>query len=164
MFDLIFGPVIALVKTVADGWLGHIKAKQQLRAAVVTRKLEMIADKQHYNEQWELAALQDSDRLIKRLSFLLLSAPLITSIFMPAQTESYITHVLGTLPVWYTTAYMGMLSSIWAVKSLQSFRNWRTHNGTKENDTQENEPEIGQGRPPSSDENSDKENDSNREN
>ncbi len=159
MFDLIFGPVIALVKTVANGWLGHIKAKQQLRAAVVTRKLEMIADKQHYNEQWELAALQDSDRLIKRLSFLLLSAPLITSIFMPAQTESYITHVLGTLPVWYTTAYMGMLSSIWAVKSLQSFRNWRTHNGT-----QENEPEIGQGRASSSDENSGEENNSNRKN
>ncbi len=125
MFSLIFGPVISLVKTIAGGFMENMKAKQQLKAAVTTRKLEMIADKQSYNEQWELTALQDSDRWIKRMSFLLLSAPLITAIFMPAQTQSYITHVLGTLPVWYTTAYMGMLSSIWAVKSLQSFRSWK---------------------------------------
>ncbi len=125
MLDLLFGPIISLAKTLASGWMGNIKAKQQLKAAVVTRKLEMIADTASYNEQWELAALQDSDRWIKRLSFLLLSAPLVTSIFLPAQTQGYITHILGTLPVWYTTAYMGMLSSIWAVKSLQSFRSWK---------------------------------------
>lgn len=125
MFSLIFGPIIALVKTVAGGFMQNMKAKQQLKAAVVTRKLEMISDKEKYNEAWELAALQDSDRWIKRLSFLLLSAPLITSIFLPAATQGYITHTLSTLPVWYTTAYMGMLSSIWAVKSLQSFRSWK---------------------------------------
>ncbi len=125
MFSLIFGPILGLVKTIAGGFMQNMKAKQQLKAAVVTRKLEMIADKQQYNENWELAALQDSDRWIKRVSFLLLSAPLITAIFMPAQTQSYITHVLGTLPAWYTAAYMGMLSSIWAVKSLQTFRSWK---------------------------------------
>ncbi len=124
MFSLIFGPVISLVKTIAGGFMQNMKAKQQLKAAVVTRKLEMIADKASYNQQWELTALQDSDKWIKRLSFLLLSAPLITAIFMPTQTQGYITHVLGTLPVWYTTSYLGMLSSIWGVKSLQSLRSW----------------------------------------
>ena len=131
MFSLLFGPIIGLVKTIAGGFMQNMQAKQKLKAAVVVRKLEMIADKNSYNQQWELAALQDGDKWIKRLSFLMLSAPLITAVFMPGQTQSYITHTLSSLPVWYTTAYMGMLSSIWAVKSLQSFRNWKGLPGTQ---------------------------------
>ena len=123
----LFAPIAAVVKTIASGIFANIKAKQSLKAAVVTRKLEMIADTENYNQQWELAALKDSDRWIKRASYLLLSAPLITAIFMPAQTQEYITHVFNTLPGWYTASYMGMLSSIWGVKSLQTLRSWRTN-------------------------------------
>ena len=45
MFSLIFGPIIGLVKTIAGGFMDNMKAKQQLKAAVVTRKLEMIGPK-----------------------------------------------------------------------------------------------------------------------
>lgn len=114
-----------LAKSLVGGWLDRAKQKQQLQAAIATRKIQMAADTQQYNQQWELQALADSDKWLRRGSFVLLTWPLLWAAYAPGAANDYFSHTLAALPQWYTITYMGMVSAIWGVKSLQRLRPWR---------------------------------------
>lgn len=110
---------IGLVKDWFNGRQKIQQAQQERELAALNNQARLLADKESYNSAWEMAALRDSDRWLKRISFVIFSAPFIFAIFDPTDVSNYFRIALSTIPGWYIKTYMGIIGSVWGIASLK---------------------------------------------
>jgi len=74
--------------------------------------------------------LRDTDKLLRRGSFFLLSFPLIWAYFDPSAVADYFVTVKVSMPGWYIEAYLTIVFSIWGISTVKNvilgaIRTWR---------------------------------------
>jgi hypothetical protein len=108
-----------IIKDAIAGFQQILKAKQERDIAALNNRTRLLQDKESNNAAWEMAALQDSDRWLKRISFAIFSAPFICAIFDPQGVAEYFRIALAAIPDWYAKSYMGIVGSVWGIASLK---------------------------------------------
>lgn len=117
---------VELIKGVAGEYMTDWRAEKQnareVKRAVTENRIRLAQSEQTHNHNWEMAALEGRDTLLRRVSFMLLTFPLLWAGFDPQGAGQYFTGALGALPDWYVQAYLGVLAAIWGLTELRKYR------------------------------------------
>jgi hypothetical protein len=116
--------LIELVSGIARDWIsGQQKlqiAKQEREQAAVETQTRQIQDEKNANSAWEIAALADSDKWLRRFSFAIFFFPIIWAVFDPNAVARYFNIGLATIPPWYLQTCMTITGVVWGVSSLKN--------------------------------------------
>lgn len=107
MFNMLLGPVVDLVKTVAGGFMDSAKAKRQLKAARLETELAIEKAKSTADIDWDKQAMLNAQTSWKDEWFtILLSIPAVMA-FIPglAQYVGMGFDELAKAPEWYLGAF-----------------------------------------------------------
>ncbi|WP_302172882.1 hypothetical protein [uncultured Hydrogenophaga sp.] len=118
---------MAPLLTIAAGLLGEFvsdwKAKRQnqrdVERAVTENRVRMAADAQAHNNEWEMRALEGSDRWLRRFSFAAWSAPMVWAAINPTGAAEFFTVALAGLPDWYVGGYLGITGAVWGIAEMR---------------------------------------------
>lgn len=116
--------IIALLGGIFKDWLGGQQklqlAQQDRDAAALETQARQIRDQNSANSAWEIAALADSDKWLRRISFAIFSYPLVWAAFDPNGVATYFKVALSSLPPWYFQTYMTITGVVWSVATLKN--------------------------------------------
>ena len=116
----LFSGLFSIVGGFITDWQQARQNKRDIEQAVAQNKIRLAQDTETHNAEWEMAALQGSDKFLRRVSFVAWSTPLVWAAFDPAAASRFFTQALGVLPSWYVTGYMGITGAIWGLSALKS--------------------------------------------
>ena len=121
---MIWSTLLSPVTDLVGGW---VKGRQKIKEAKLDVKLaqmentaRLLREKEGYNAQWEQAQLAQTDRLLRWLSFLILSTPFVSAAIFPEQVQKYFTVALAAIPEWYQAMYMAIIGAIWGIAELKN--------------------------------------------
>ena len=117
-----WGLVASLFSGFADDYQKGREHKRKISDAVTKNKIRLAESDQTHNQNWELEQIQGKDKLLRRMSFLLMSLPFLIAIFNPEAVRDYFLIALAAVPEWYQWAYMSILGAIWGVSE---FKKWK---------------------------------------
>lgn len=94
--------------------------KLETAAAIEDNKARLARSKNSNNHEWEMASLQDKDRWLRRISFIIFVWP-ITPIaaLRPDWVIAYY-DALSPIPEWNLQIIMIMIGGIWGVSELKN--------------------------------------------
>lgn len=117
-------PIFTVLASMASGWFSDWQAKRQdqrdIERAVAENKIRLAQSTESHNQAWEMSALEGRDTLLRRLSFLAWSVPLIWAAFDAQGAENYFRVALGALPSWYVGGYLSITGAIWGIAELKA--------------------------------------------
>jgi hypothetical protein len=117
-------PVLSFITSIIGGFFQSWQAKQDnqraIEKAVADNKIRLAESAQTHNENWEMAALEGRDNLLRRASFIAWSAPIIWAAFDAPGASNYFKVALAALPEWYVYGYLAMTGAIWGLAELKS--------------------------------------------
>lgn len=118
--------MLSIISSVIDGVSTYFSKRQELSNAKLKReiaieenKARLAKDSQSYNHEWEMASLQNKDRWIQRLSFLMFAAPFIVAIFFPHHIKIYFEESIRQVPEWWTKTFMAINGAVWGLGQLK---------------------------------------------
>lgn len=122
MFGIIdiISSLFGMGKTWLEGRTQRQKAKLEMQLAEIENKARLLRDKAQYNHMWEMAALTDKDKWLRRFSFTMFAGPFFVAIFAPNQINLYFTEALHNIPTWWIQIFVGINGSIWGISSLKN--------------------------------------------
>lgn len=119
---MILGALVDVGKGYFADWQAARAGQRQINAAVVQNKIRLAESAQTHNQEWEMAALQGKDNILRRVSFLLWVWPLVWGYFSPESLQSYFVTLRDVMPDWYIQGFLGMNAAIWGLSSLKDLR------------------------------------------
>lgn len=122
-----FEPIVSIISSGFSLFTNWLKGKQELQKAKQESELaaeqnraRLLADKESNNHAWEMAQLTDADKVLRRISFTIFSAPFLVAIISPLSVAHYFTIALASMPTWYVQTYMGIIGAIWGLANLKN--------------------------------------------
>ena len=119
-----FAMLLPALSGIIQGFFGDWQAKRQnqrdIDKAIADNKIRLAQSEQTHNEEWEMAALQGSDKWLRRVSFFFWSWPLAWAYFSPEAAKAYFTDSLSGLPDWYVGGYLAITGAVWGISALKS--------------------------------------------
>jgi len=112
--------IISGISLLAKGWFNNKKAQQKTKLAIEENKARLAIEKQSNNAEWEMAALYNSDKWIKRISFIMFSLPFLIAIIFPKAVSEYFTTAISSMPSWYVDTYIAITGSVWGISTLKT--------------------------------------------
>ena len=116
------GIITSLISDIAGDWKSKRADKRKLNAAVTENKIRLASSKQSHNQNWEMAQLEGKDDLLRRVSFVLLSFPIVWAFVDPVKVEAVFNTALAAIPDWYQYMYVAMIGAIWGISELRKFK------------------------------------------
>lgn len=97
------------------------KAKNALKLAEINNKTRLMSSQQEYNAAWEMAALKETGKSLKWLSFTLLCAPIILTMFgqFIGFNSALMWASLKTVPVWWQNIFVCANATIWGTLQIK---------------------------------------------
>ena len=123
MWNLILGPVLGLVKTVAGGFLDSAKAKRELKAARLETELHIERAKSTADIDWDKQAMVNAGNSWKDEYLLILFSPPLIMAFIPGLAV-YVGpgfEQLALMPDWYKASIGIMVAASYGHKKLMSY-------------------------------------------
>lgn len=118
MFDWIGG-----FFSIGKQWLENRKEKQQAKhnreLAVINNQARLAQSEKDYNHAWELASLQDKDKLLRFISYFMFTSPILIAIFSPEHGAKIFTN-LESVPPWLVQSWVAMNGAVWGIASLKN--------------------------------------------
>ena len=111
--------ILELGKLLLGGVVDYVKGRQEIARAEAKTRARLIADREKYNADWEMAQLADKDKWLRRISFGLFSFPIIMAYADPQAVKQYFDVALSAMPEWYIKVYLAMVGGIWGVQELK---------------------------------------------
>lgn len=96
------------------------KAKHEMAMAGINNRTRLLSDEQTYNHEWEMQALEDKDKVIRRISFVAFILPFVVAIFSPSAVQEYFEVALASIPEWWQNAYIGITGSVWGISTMKN--------------------------------------------
>lgn len=103
-----------------EDWKARRENQRQVERAVAENRIRLAQDEASHNHEWEMRALEGHDKAIRRVSFLIWSAPMVWAVFDPAGVSAFFGVALAALPDWYRTGYLGITGAVWGLAELKS--------------------------------------------
>jgi len=95
------------------------KAKHKREIAVINNQARLASDEQTFNHEWEMASLQDKDKMLRYISFLLFALPIIITVLLPEQGKTIFTN-LENVPQWWVKTFIAINGGIWGIVELKN--------------------------------------------
>lgn len=118
------GALLAVLTSVAGSFVEDWKASRQnqrdVARAVAENKMRLAQSAETHNEDWEMSALEGRDTILRRVSFLIWSAPMIWAAVNPSAASAYFKTALAALPGWYVAGYLSISGAVWGVSALKN--------------------------------------------
>ena len=123
MLNLILGPILGLVKTVAGGFLDSAKAKRELKAARLNTELRIELAKSTADINWDQQAMKNAGNSWKDEYLLILFSPPLIMAFIPglAQYVGMGFAELELMPDWYKASIGIMVAASYGHKKLMNY-------------------------------------------
>lgn len=123
MWNLILGPVLGLVKTVAGGFMDSAKAKRELKAAKQATELRIELSRATADIDWDKQAMINAGNSWKDEYLLLLFSPPLIMAFIPGLAV-YVGpgfEQLALMPDWYKASIGIMVAGSYGHKKLMRY-------------------------------------------
>lgn len=117
-----FGVIAELIKIPLQGIVNHFKQKGEIKKAASENKARLLRDESTNNHAWEMAQLEGKDIWLRRLTFGILSFPVVMAWFDPDLVKEYFDVGLASMPEWYIYVYMGIIGAIWGISEFKELR------------------------------------------
>lgn len=105
------------VKTLVNWQREKSVAKHERDMAQLQLERRLLLSKQEANSQWEIAQLNDKDKLLRWAAFLLFASPLVTSFISP-ELGARVQHAWHTLPIWQANVLSGMCLGVFGRRQI----------------------------------------------
>jgi hypothetical protein len=115
-----FGLLSGIIGPVVSGVKDYVMAGQEMKKAEQSNKARLLRDKNTNNSEWEMAALTDKDKWLRRFSFGMFSAPFFWALVDPVAVEQYFNVALSAMPEWYVQIFCSMCGAIWGLSALKN--------------------------------------------
>lgn len=120
----LIGTAITSISSLIGNWLKGRqdlqKAKQDMKLAEIQNRARLLREKQTNNHEWEMAALSDKDKWIRRISFTMFAAPFIVAIVAPEHVANYFKVALTPIPEWFKNVFVAINGSVWGIAALKN--------------------------------------------
>lgn len=118
--------LLSILKTAGGSlltsWLAGRERKEKVAAAVAQNKIRLALDEQSNNAAWELAAIEGKDRWLRRISYLIVTGPIVWAFFDPDNVEKAFMGALAVLPDWWLASWVAIHGAIWGVSELKKWK------------------------------------------
>lgn len=118
MFDWISG-----FFSIGKQWLENRKEKQQAKhnreLAVINNQARLAQSEKDYNHAWELASLQDKDKLLRFISYFMFTSPILITVFSPEHGAKIFSN-LESVPPWLVQSWVAINGAVWGIASLKN--------------------------------------------
>lgn len=105
------------VKTVF-GWLGEkSKAKHERTMAALELEKRLLLSQQEANSKWEIAQLNDKDKLLRWAAFILFASPLLAALISP-EWGHRVQEAWHMLKDWQANVLSGMCLAVFGMRSI----------------------------------------------
>lgn len=112
--------ITGVVSSVVDDWKAKRENQRQVEKAVAENRIRLAQAEQTHNDEWEMRALEGRDNVLRRLSFMIWSAPLMWAAFDAKGAASFFREALGALPDWYVAGYLAISGAVWGIAELKA--------------------------------------------
>ena len=109
-----------ILKSLIGGGVSWLQANQEIKRSEMEARAKLIQSESTHNHEWELASLADKDRWLRRISFVMLSAPFVWALWDPVAVQNYFEVALGAVPEWYVKMYGAVVGGVWGVAALKN--------------------------------------------
>lgn len=124
MFALL--PLLSgIVQSFVTDWTTKRQNQRDIEKAVAENKIRLAQSEQTHNEQWEMAALEGRDNGLRRVSFLIWSAPILWAAYDAPAAAGFFKDALGALPDWYIAGYLAISGAVWGISELKAAGVWK---------------------------------------
>tara|TARA_Y100001956_G_C4097348_1_gene175918 strand:- start:393 stop:692 length:300 start_codon:yes stop_codon:yes gene_type:complete len=72
-----------------------------------------------YNHAWELASLQDKDKLLRFISYFMFTSPILITVFSPEHGAKILSN-LESVPPWLVQSWVAINGAVWGIASLKN--------------------------------------------
>lgn len=93
-------------------------AKHERDMAILKSQARIAQDKQSFDHAWEMASLQDKDKGLRYLSFLMFTSPILIAVASPEYGIELFDR-LELVPEWILQIWFYMIAGIWGIASLK---------------------------------------------
>ena len=114
------GEIISGISSLVVGWFSVKKEEQKTKSAIEVNKQQLAISKTEYNAEWEMAALANSDKWMKRLSYAMFASPLVVAVFAPDWVYYYFQHAITKVPDWWVKTFVSINGSVWGISALKN--------------------------------------------
>lgn len=109
--------ILDAVKTIF-GWIGEkSKAKHEREMAQIENQTKLLLSEQQANTNWEMAQLNDKDKLLRWAAFILFASPLLAAIINP-EWGARVQSAWHLLKDWQSNVLSGMCMAVFGMRTV----------------------------------------------
>jgi len=116
---MIFDAVAGLANSVIEGFTGHFKRRQKLKAAIVENQIILAQSRESHNQSWEMKQLDNAGWKDDVLFYFFIFT-FVWAGFYPEQAKVFFEN-LNVLPDWYIKIWFWVVASVLGVKKLGDY-------------------------------------------
>lgn len=119
MLQALIGPIAGLASTFINKQAEKSQAKHKLELAIIENKARLAAAKDQANADWEMAQLEDKDKILRWFSYTMFTAPIVITVVSP-EWGKQIFQNLEYAPSWVVEVWIAMNGAVWGLSSLKN--------------------------------------------
>ena len=119
MLQNLISPVANLAGTFLKNRAEKTAAKHKLELNVLENKARLALAKHEANSEWEMAQLQDKDKILRWFSYTMFTAPIVITVISP-EWGKQIFQNLEYAPSWVVEVWIAMNGAVWGLSSLKN--------------------------------------------
>ena len=112
-------PIANLAGTFFKNRAEKAAAKHKLELNVLENKARLALAEHEANSEWEMAQLQDKDKILRWFSYTMFTAPIIITVISP-EWGKQIFQNLEYAPSWVVEVWIAMNGAVWGLSSLKN--------------------------------------------
>lgn len=117
-WQALIAPITGVISTVLERKKEKSKAKHERTMAVINNQARLAQSTLEANHSWEMASLQDKDKVLRNVSFFLFTFPLVITSIWP-ETGKVLFANLELVPEWLMHIYFYMIAGVWGISALK---------------------------------------------
>jgi len=119
MLQALIGPIAGLASSFVNKQAEKAQAKHKLEMAIIENKARLAAAKDQANADWEMAQLEDKDKILRWFSYTMFTAPIVITVVSP-EWGKQIFQNLEYAPSWVVEVWIAMNGAVWGLSSLKN--------------------------------------------
>lgn len=114
----LFGALLSPFKSFFEKKKDIALAKHERDMAILQSQARIAQDKLAFDHAWEMASLQDKDKGLRYLSFIMFTSPILVAVVSPLHGVELFDR-LELVPDWILQIWFYMIAGIWGIASLK---------------------------------------------
>ena len=119
MLQSFIAPIANLAGTFIKNRAEKSMAKHKLELNVLENKARLALAEHEANSEWEMAQLQDKDKILRWFSYTMFTAPIVITVVNPDWGRRIFEN-LEYAPSWVVEVWIAMNGAVWGLSSLKN--------------------------------------------